>query len=74
VTCAECRHFDNRPEMLERVFPGLTSFGSGNASVRDQDGLCRLHERHLSSRSSCDYFSTSACSLTEPQLAPSHFP
>jgi hypothetical protein len=53
VTCGTCRYFDNQPETFERTFPGLVSFGSGHASVRDDDGLCRLHDRYLSIRSSC---------------------
>ncbi len=53
VNCRNCRHFDNRPEKLERAFPGMASFGSGNASVRDEDGICRLHDRHLPAGSSC---------------------
>jgi hypothetical protein len=56
VTCGSCRHFDNRPEAFERALPGLASFGSANASVRDEDGLCRLHDRHLSTRSRCDHY------------------
>jgi hypothetical protein len=41
--------------LFERAFPGLASFGSGNASVRDEDGICRLHLRHLSTRSGCEH-------------------
>jgi hypothetical protein len=57
-TCGSCRHFDNTPATFEREFPGLPSFGSGNASVRDDDGICRLHDRHLSTRSSCEHHAT----------------
>jgi hypothetical protein len=75
-SCGNCRHFDNRPASLERLFAGLTSFGSGSASVRDEDGVCQLHNRHLSSSSRCPQHSYFSCSmsLTEPQLAPSHLP
>jgi hypothetical protein len=51
--CRTCRHFDNAPDSFEHAFPGLTSFSSGNASVRDEDGVCRLHERHVSQDSGC---------------------
>ncbi len=54
--CGTCRHFDNAPEAFERLFPGLNSFGSGYASVRDEDGVCRLHERHVSQNSRCERY------------------
>ena len=53
ANCGNCRYFDNRPGSFEAAFPGIVSFGSGNASVRDEDGICRLHERHLSPFSRC---------------------
>jgi hypothetical protein len=55
--CAGCRYFDSSPEAFEAAFPGLISFGSGQASVRDGDGVCRLHERHLTARSTCPRYS-----------------
>jgi hypothetical protein len=59
-TCGSCRHFDNTPASFEREFPGLPSFGSADASVRDEDGICRLHDRHLSARSSCEQHAAAA--------------
>ena len=56
MTCGSCRYFDNSPEAFERAFPGLASFGSGNASVRDEDGICRLHDRHLAADSRCENY------------------
>jgi hypothetical protein len=54
--CASCRFFDNTPEAFERAFPGLTAFGSASASVRDEDGICALHARHLAASSRCDSY------------------
>jgi hypothetical protein len=51
--CATCAHFENAPEMLERLVPGLQSLSSGFAAVRDQDGLCSLHERFLPASAGC---------------------
>jgi hypothetical protein len=58
-SCGTCRHFDNTAETFERALPGVVSFGSGSASVRDEDGICRLHDRHLSARSSCERYAAS---------------
>jgi len=46
-------HFEREPLALERSIPGLRSLGSGFASVRADDGLCRRHERYVSSHASC---------------------
>ena len=54
--CGRCRHFDNRPETLEKAYPGMTAMGSGHASVRVQDGLCLLHDRYLSYHDVCGDF------------------
>jgi hypothetical protein len=51
--CANCAHFENAPVMLERLIPGLRSLSSGFAAVRDQDGLCSLHERYLPASAFC---------------------
>jgi len=52
--CATCRHFDNSTATFERAFPGMASFGSAAASVRDRDGICTLHQLHLAARSGCE--------------------
>lgn len=51
--CASCRHFQADPFAIEQFVPGLRSFGSGFAAVRDNDGLCLRHARYLSATSSC---------------------
>jgi hypothetical protein len=51
--CARCRHFNGRPLEIEAALPGLSSLSSGYASVRDQDGLCALHDRYVAARSVC---------------------
>jgi hypothetical protein len=55
--CAACSHFRNDPAYLETAIKGLTSFGSGYASVRADDGLCLRHDRYLSAQSYCGDFS-----------------
>jgi hypothetical protein len=54
--CRGCRHFRNDAKYLESAFAGLTSLSSGFGSVRADDGICELHDRYLSARSSCDSF------------------
>lgn len=53
ATCRTCRHFRCAEGAIEAGLPGLRSLGSGYASVRGADGLCRLHDRHLAALSSC---------------------
>jgi len=54
--CADCVHFDGTAGTLETEIPGLAVMSSGYASVRADDGLCRLHDRYLSGRSLCERF------------------
>jgi len=54
--CADCVHFDGAARTLEAEIPGLAVMSSGYASVRADDGLCRLHDRYLSGRSRCESF------------------
>jgi hypothetical protein len=51
--CGSCAHFRNDPAFLETVFKGLTSMSSGYGSTGGNDGICVLHDRHLSARASC---------------------
>jgi len=55
--CAACVHFERGALALERALPGLRTLGSGFASVRADDGLCRRHERYLSAHGRCADFS-----------------
>lgn len=54
--CADCRHFSNAAESLERRIPGLKVMGSGYGAVRAEDGLCTLHGRYLSAYYRCARF------------------
>jgi len=54
--CGHCAHFCNDPAFLEKAIPGLISMGSAYASVRADDGICGLHDRYLSARSTCANF------------------
>jgi len=55
--CGSCLHFRNDPAFLEAAFKGLTSMSSGYGSTRGEDGICLLHDRYLSARSSCAKYS-----------------
>jgi len=54
ASCRGCAHFLNDPLEMERLLPGLASFCSGSASVRADDGVCRLHDRYLRASDHCD--------------------
>ena len=54
--CGQCQHFDNAPQTLEAMLPGLRVMGSGYSSVRVNDGLCTHHDRYLSADYVCDSF------------------
>lgn len=51
--CADCRHFRNDPDAVERAFPGLASMGSARADVRAYDGLCSRHGVYLAHSDRC---------------------
>ena len=53
AACATCRYFQVDPLTIERLVPGLRSFGSGFASVRSEDGLCLRHARYLPAAACC---------------------
>ena len=54
--CLYCVHFCNDPKTMEEEIPGLQVMGSGWASVRKEDGLCRLRNVYLDATSSCSDF------------------
>jgi hypothetical protein len=54
--CQKCAHFQNDPELIEKMYPGLTTMSSGFASVRDKDGICSFNQLYLSARDSCPHF------------------
>ncbi|HEX4508398.1 MAG TPA: hypothetical protein VH722_21905 [Alphaproteobacteria bacterium] len=59
-SCGTCRHFRNDPAYLEEMFKGLTSFSSGYASVRGDDGLCAEHDLYLSPTNTCPRYAARA--------------
>jgi hypothetical protein len=61
--CRDCRHFRNDAAFLEDLFKGLTALSSADASSRADDGVCLLHQRFLSARSSCAHFSAAAAAV-----------
>jgi hypothetical protein len=64
--CGSCVHFRNDAAYLEAATPGLASFGSADASVRADDGLCTRHDRYASARARCADF---AAALARPMPA-----
>jgi hypothetical protein len=55
-SCGSCRYFCQAPHEIESQLPGIRSLGSGYASVRAADGICRRHDRYLGASSHCpDY-------------------
>jgi hypothetical protein len=56
ISCAHCVHFTTNERDLEAALRGVNSLSSLYASVRADDGLCRLHSRYLNARSSCAKF------------------
>jgi hypothetical protein len=65
-SCGSCAHFRNDPAYLERLFPGLTSLSSGDASVRGDDGHCRRHDRYLGADACCADFRSRLCADSPP--------
>jgi hypothetical protein len=56
VHCWACSYFRNDAAYLEASFKGMTSFSSGYASVRSDDGICTRHDRYLGAKSFCAEF------------------
>ena len=54
--CRDCLPFRNDPAYLEEAFKGLSAMSSAWGSVCADDGLCLLHDRHLSAEAYCDKF------------------
>ncbi len=54
--CLNCLHFCNDPSRMEEEIPGLQVMGSGWASVRADDGLCRKREVYLAGYYTCEHF------------------
>ena len=64
--CGFCVDFRNDAAYLEAALPGLASMGSGHAAVRADDGICRRHERYLSSGASCADFAAAGATEAQP--------
>lgn len=54
--CGQCVHFRNDPAWLEQALPGFNVMSSAYASVRQQDGICALHEVMCNTKQSCASF------------------
>lgn len=55
-SCIACRHFHNTPQYLEQTYKGLSTFSSGFASVRKDDGICSKRDLYLSATGWCEGF------------------
>jgi hypothetical protein len=58
--CINCAHFRNSSAYLEEVFKGMNTLGSGDGSVRKDDGICDAHDIYLSADNQCDQFSAAS--------------
>jgi hypothetical protein len=65
--CGRCAYFRNERAYLEAAMPGLSSMGSGDASVRADDGICERHDIYLSARACCADFKLFEASSRAPQ-------
>jgi hypothetical protein len=57
MNCGDCTQFVNDPAQIEAMVPGLTTLGSAHASVRADDGICRLLDFILTAQDGCGRFS-----------------
>jgi hypothetical protein len=67
--CGTCRHFRNDPAYIEAAFKGLTSFSSGYASARADDGLCTQHDLYLSADCYCPRYSRADAPIKAAELS-----
>jgi hypothetical protein len=67
--CGTCKHFRNDPAYIESAFKGLTSFSSGYASARADDGLCTYHDLYLSADCHCPHFARADGQPTAAELS-----
>jgi hypothetical protein len=67
--CGTCRFFRNDPAYIEAAFKGLTSFSSGYASARADDGLCTQHDMYLSADCHCPRYKRAKASPTAGELS-----
>ena len=64
--CGTCKHFRNDPAYIEEAFRGLTSFSSGYASARADDGLCTKHDLYLSADCHCWQYKSADLEAARP--------
>ena len=64
TACENCVNFQNDPEHIETMYPGLKVMSSGYASVRDKDGFCNHHQLYLAASDSCTAFERNNQQLT----------
>ena len=68
VSCQKCAYFQNDPSFIEDAYPGLTTMGSGFASVRDRDGLCSYNQIYLSACDSCPSFTPRTAEFNQKEV------
>jgi hypothetical protein len=54
--CANCRHFVDDPEVLERELPGINILSSTMGDTRGDQGICTFHEQLLAPTMTCENF------------------
>ena len=55
-TCADCRHFNNDPEALEKSFPGILALSSPYGSTRGRAGICAVRDTFQDPEAACSEF------------------
>jgi hypothetical protein len=65
--CRHCRHFVNAAALVEEALPGLSSLSSAYAAVRDEDGICHIHDRYVAAGSHCAQFKAGVFTMPPPQ-------
>ena len=55
-TCDGCAYLVQDPAEFESALPGILILSSGQGESRGDQGLCRVHERMVSSAMTCGDF------------------
>jgi len=55
-TCRDCKYFNNDPEWIETVFPGLNALSSAYGTARGEAGVCIKRDLYLFPVKKCVFF------------------
>lgn len=54
--CGNCRHFEDKPAVLEELFKGIGAFSSARGDSRGDTGNCKPGDQYLPPVHSCSDF------------------